>query len=170
MGFGKRSMPVERLPRTKVNKKVSTDFCKHFSDKPSATLIVGIDPGLNTGFSIFDQAEGELTKVCSMMIHEAFAYILLIKDQIKLVRFEDARQRKKFGERSDSKLQGAGSIKRDSKIWEDFLTSHKINFQMIAPVNIRTKVDADRFKTITGWDKPTNNHGRDAAMIVYGYG
>jgi len=30
-------------------------------------------------------------------------------------------------------------------------------------------VDPNRFKQWTGWEGKTNDHGRDAAMLVYGY-
>ena len=28
---------------------------------------------------------------------------------------------------------------------------------------------ADTFKTYTGWENPTNEHSRDAAMLVFNY-
>jgi len=31
-----------------------------------------------------------------------------------------------------------------------------------------TKLTADQFKRITGWHGRTNEHGRDAAMLVFG--
>lgn len=86
-----------------------------------------------------------------------------------LVRFEDARLRTWFGkEKGPAQLQGAGSIKRDCQRWEEFLTYHAIPFEEIAPKNNRTKISAEEFKRLTGWQEKTNEHGRDAAMLVFG--
>jgi len=130
-------------------------------------LIIGIDPGVNTGYAIYNQSNNKLSNVCSLPIHRVFLDVLIKQPLIKLVRIEDARQRKYFtGGRE--KLQGAGSIKRDCKIWEDFLTDHNIPFELIAPKDNKTKLRADSFKKLTGYEYSTNEHGRDAGMLVYG--
>jgi len=85
------------------------------------------------------------------------------------VRFEDARLRTWFANKSTEALQGAGSIKRDCSIWEDFLSEHKIHFASIAPRIGITKLPANKFQKITGWAESTNNHARDAAMLIFGY-
>jgi len=131
-------------------------------------LIIGIDTGVVTGLSIWNQSNKELTFVGSMMIHQALNTVLSNKNQIKLVRVEDARLRK-FITGGREKLQGAGSIKRDAKIWEDFLTDHKIPFQMVAPKNNRTKLDQIAFTKITGWEWKTNEHARDSGMLVFNW-
>ena len=48
-------------------------------------------------------------------------------------------------------MQGAGSIKMDAKIWEDFLMDIGVNHEMVSPAKNRTKLKADTFKTYTGW-------------------
>lgn len=102
------------------------------------------------------------------MIHEALDIVLTVaKANNLLVRVEDARQRRWFGPRSDAKLQGAGSVKRDAKIWEDFLTDKKIPFEMVPPQFNTTKLKAEAFKKITKWKYATNEHARDAAMLVF---
>ncbi len=92
-----------------------------------------------------------------------------------MVRVEDPRQRKWFGterlerEKERKKLQGVGSVKRDAVIWEDFLTDLGVRFEMVAPKNNVTKLSQSTFVSYTGWKKLTNEHGRDAAMLVFGY-
>lgn len=44
-----------------------------------------------------------------------------------------------------------------------------IAFEMVAPKNNKTKVTHEYFTKLTGWGKPTNEHSRDAAMLVYGH-
>lgn len=110
---------------------------------------IGIDSGTSTGYAIWDSKERILLLVDSMKIHIAMANIQMLEREYldqTLIRVEDARQRKWFGNSGREKLQGAGSVKRDAVIWEDFLTDLKANFQMVAPKNNKTKVDAQLLK------------------------
>lgn len=84
------------------------------------------------------------------------------------VRFEDARQRRWYGKAGKEQLQGAGSIKRDCTIWEDFLKDYGIPFQAIAPRHNRTKLNKLKFAAITGYKGQSSEHARDAAMLVFG--
>ena len=72
-------------------------------------------------------------------------------------------------EEERKKLQGVGSVKRDATIWEDFLKDLGVKFEMVAPKMNVTKLTQETFKRYTGWKKLTNEHGRDAAMLVFGY-
>lgn len=105
------------------------------------------------------------------MIHEALEKINRWhgKETKIFVRIEDARKRTWFGNAGREQLQGAGSIKRDCKIWEDFLTDNNIPFELVAPKNNKTKINASVFKKITRWQVQTNEHSRDAAMLVFGF-
>lgn len=138
-------------------------------------LRVGIDPGANTGFSAWNLDTGKLQFVKSAKIHQAMRAIEALASDYEIkVRVEDARLRKWFGNRSNSKQQGAGSIKRDSKIWEDYLSDLKrdgliASYEMIHPLKGATKLNQAQFKNLTGYDKMTNEHGRDAAMMVFQY-
>lgn len=85
-----------------------------------------------------------------------------------MVLFEDARQRKWFGADSNAKMQGAGSVKRDASIWEEFCTDYQIAFRALPPAKGGTKLNPDYFKALTGWRGKTSEHARDAAMIVFG--
>lgn len=37
-----------------------------------------------------------------------------------------------------------------------------------APKNNRTKLTAEQFNRLTGWTARTNEHSRDAAMLIWG--
>lgn len=130
-------------------------------------VVIGIDPGVNTGVAVADG--GKLVSVESMSAVEAEEMVLqtMIDNGGKLfVRFEDARMRQWFGSKGREALQGAGSIKRDCARWQEFLEHHNIPHARIAPKANRTKLTADQFKRITGWHGRTNEHARDAAMLV----
>lgn len=134
-------------------------------------IIIGIDPGVQTGIASWSATEKRFYMVDTMLLHNALSFVENIsncKEYVLHVRFEDARKRKYFGNSGREKLQGAGSVKRDSKIWEDFLTDKGIKFDMPSPKDKGIKVDAAYFKKLTGWFKRTSQHARDAAMLVYG--
>ena len=63
---------------------------------------------------------------------------------------------------------GAGSIKRDCEIWEEFAALYGIPIQFIPPRKGLTKWDAETFNKMTGWKGRTSNHARDAALLVWG--
>lgn len=147
---------------------------KKLVEQKKYRYFVGIDTGCNTGVAVWDKENKKLQSVETMPIHKALEMVngLLEWNYLEpdtFIRIEDARKRKWFGARSDHKVQGAGSIKRDAKIWEDFLNDLKVDFEMVAPKNNKTKMNAESFKKITGWQGKTNEHGRDAAMLVYGF-
>lgn len=132
---------------------------------------IGIDSGTKTGYALWDSKEKRFLMIESMKIHVAMENIRMLEreylDQL-FIRVEDARKRTWYGERSNEKLQGAGSVKRDATIWEDFLTDIGANFEMVAPRKGLTKMNSKNFNRMTKWEFPTNEHGRDGAMLVFG--
>jgi hypothetical protein len=133
-----------------------------------SNLIIGLDPGVKTGFAIWNCDKKEFEEVGSRGIVSAMQIIKWKANDIKLIRFEDARQRTWFGGKGREALQGAGSIKRDCKIWQEFCEYYKFSFEMIKPVKGQTKWDSAYFKKVTGWTGRTNEHGRDAAVLIFG--
>lgn len=130
---------------------------------------IGIDTGVNTGVAIWEVKAKSFVQITSLPIHKAFDLVRIFNDLDNcFIRVEDARKRKWFGRRSKEKQQGAGSIKRDAKIWEDFLKDLKVDYEMVAPKNNRTKLNQATFKSITKWGEKTNEHERDAGMLVFG--
>ena len=132
---------------------------------------IGIDTGTHTGVAVWNREERRFEILAEMKIHKAMfivsEYAKVAGDKV-LVRVEDARKRNKYGDRSEFKLQGAGSVKRDSTIWEDYLKDLKIDYDMVAPQNNHTKLDSETFAKLTGYSGRTNEHNRDAGMLVFG--
>lgn len=140
-------------------------------------LYIGIDPGVNTGFAVWNKTEQKLDMLDTMTITQAmktvedFTWVLDEETgtEYKVVVFmEDTRQRNWFGNAGREKLQGAGSVKRDCAIWETFCEENSIELRKIAPKNNYTKLSAEQFRKLTGWKGRTSDHGRDAAMLVFG--
>jgi len=133
----------------------------------NSRYVIGIDTGTNTGYAVYDTISKKLT-VETLKIHQAMFKIHRLPG-IMLVRVEDARLRKWFGDKEKGSLQGVGGIKRDAKIWEDFLTDNAIPFEMVAPKDNMTKLPAKSFKQFTGYKGRTSQHGRDAAGLLFKY-
>lgn len=135
-------------------------------------ICVGIDTGKHTGFAVWDTEKRKLDFVDTIPIHEALLRIWSQRHANVEVYFEDARQRKWYGTRTAkedrNKLQGAGSVKRDSTIWEDALKDWGIPFHAVAPKYNVTKMTPEFFRSLTGWKGRTSEHSRDAAMLVFG--
>ena len=141
-------------------------------------IYIGIDTGTHTGLAIWDGDAAHFTEICELPLHAALekvrkTYAFFSRNgKGVVVYFEDARLRKWFGkmtaERDRARLQGAGSVKRDAAIWEEALTDWAIPFVKVAPKDNLTKMNATYFKAITKWEHKTNEHQRDAAMLVFG--
>lgn len=142
-------------------------------------ICIGIDPGTHTGVAVWDSREGKFLSLETLPIHRALEKVKemshpfwhmdrLYHDDIQVV-FEDARQRTWFGKGDTyAKLQGAGSVKRDCSIWEDFCKDYGIPWWAKPPVKGATKVSAEYFKMISHYTGRTSEHSRDAAMLVIG--
>lgn len=135
-------------------------------------LIIGIDPGVNTGWAYWSPAEKEFMQIETINSACALGRISdLFGDygaEKMLVIFEDARQRQWFGDKGREALQGAGSIKRECQIWADWLELHGIEYRAVSPKAKGAKLSAEQFAKLTGWHGRTSQHARDAAMLVWG--
>ncbi|ULJ66664.1 hypothetical protein [Wielerella bovis] len=143
-------------------------------------ILIGIDAGTNTGFAL--GYSGSLKIVCRLKIHEAMERVkneiiyAKVSNKTVWVRVEDARKGRIPPKTGAEVLQGVGSVKRDCTIWEDFLTQLKADFgdvlmfEMVAPLkNPYRKINQTEFQKMTGYEKQTNEHGRDAAGLIWDY-
>ena len=133
-------------------------------------ICIGIDPGTDTGVAVWDTREKRFLSLATMPIHRALAlvYDYHLHNDTEVV-FEDARLRKWFGYGDTSaKAQGAGSVKRDCSIWEDFCKDFGIHYRLGNPGDCPTIVEKSYFEMISGWKGRTSEHSRDAAMLVIG--
>lgn len=137
-------------------------------------IFIGIDPGTKTGLAVWDSEKREFIAVRTTRILEA---IWLCQEILRRVCphiiFEDARKRRYLPREKNlseyrGKLMGAGSVKRDCEIWEEFCQGYNIPYTAVPPRKGLTKWDAETFKRMTGWKGRTSNHARDAALLVWG--
>lgn len=136
-------------------------------------LMVGVDPGTTTGVAVWNCDEKRLVAVTSFTILAAVSFVeSLLPDHAITLYVEDPNTWKPFGHGygAAARLQGAGSIKRDFAIWMEFAKDHGLNVIRMRLQGTMKKVPADQFKLMTGWKGTTNEHARDAAMLVFGHG
>lgn len=142
-----------------------------------AKYAIGIDPGVNTGLAIWDTSTQDFVRL------ETDGIVTAMVELVEFLRYrgamdnceifiEDARKRTYLPREKNlseyrGKLMGAGSVKRDCAIWEEFAIYYGIPIQFIPPRRGATKWPADYFARVTGWTGRTSNHARDAALLVF---
>ena len=142
------------------------------------SIFIGIDTGTYTGLAVWDGASKRFLRVETMHLHRAlecvrnYSQVCASEGRQLVVVFEDARQRKWIPRELNvseyrGKLMGAGSVKRDAVIWQEFLDDYKIRYENTPPRKGLTKLSPDAFARLTGWTGRTSNHARDAAMLVF---
>lgn len=138
-------------------------------------IVVGIDPGMNTGLAVWDTSHRQFLDIRCSGIVDAMRYLAELQQtrQIGLVVFEDARKRKWIPREKNlsefrGRAMGAGSVKRDCSIWEEWCNTFAIPFVSPPPRQGMTKWTDESFRGVTGYDRRTNQHGRDAALLVFG--
>lgn len=136
--------------------------------------LIGIDTGVHTGYALWDLESLDLWDVDTLTVTQALLRVKAVSEAYRVkVYFEDARQRRWIPDTHDlrremGRRQGAGSVKRDCQIWEDFCRENGIPYEAVAPKRNRTKLSAEAFANLTGWKGRTSEHARDAAMLVFG--
>ena len=134
-------------------------------------MYIGIDPGVTTGYA--EIVDGEYRLIKQFNIIQAMNYIRIMNSleiwEICL-HVENPNLRKFFGNSGKEKYQGAGSIKRDYKIWTEFAAEYGIRLFPIAPMAIGSSFNNEAiFHAATGYKKKCGAHARDAAKIIFKY-
>lgn len=135
---------------------------------------IGIDPGVKTGFAVW--SEGKLQRVETLTITKAFDAVKEYPAGETRIFIEDPRKwvgyKGKATAATQARLQGAGSVKRDASIWEQwFIENGYEDIYWLKPRGNGQKTSLTDFLRITKWPKKrVSEHARDAAMFVYGRG
>lgn len=118
--------------------------------------LIGIDTGVNTGYAVWDMESREFWDMQTLTVTQALFLVKAFSEAYRIkVFFEDARQRRWIPDTRDlgremGRRQGAGSVKRDCRIWEDFCRESRIPFEAVPPARNRTKLSAEAFRRLTG--------------------
>jgi hypothetical protein len=129
---------------------------------------IGIDTGVKTGLAVWCSSQKQFISITTEKIHRAMEIVKGYHQMHEVtVCIEDARKKVWYGSEQAKRAMGAGSVRRDAKIWEDFCKDYKIPFLLIAPKSNRTKLSEQSFKAITKHQERASEHARDAAMLVF---
>lgn len=135
---------------------------------------------MTTGLCIYYKPEKRICLLtsgtllqCLFLLRESVWWERINNDQV-YIRIEDARlrtwiPRQKTETAERGRREGAGYVKAHCAIWEDWFKIVGIPYELVPPKNNKTKVTAEYFRRVIGWTERTNEHERDAAMLVYGF-
>jgi len=133
--------------------------------------MIGIDPGKQTGISTYrDGALVELRTVSPGDVYE-----VLLESGATRVVMEDSRLQsavfpRAVGPRAMLKIaRNVGET--DQRCWriEALCETAGIDLVRVSPLGKGAKLNAARFREVTGWTGGSNQHTRDAAMVAWPY-
>lgn len=130
-------------------------------------IIYGLDPGANTGFAIYHN--GRLENLLTIQPHQIAKYVT----GANRVVFEDSRLTSHLFTTNKSRpvalkmARKVGQVDAYCNIITAICAELGIPCHGISPKDKGAKMDAERFKAVTGWAGKSNQHERDAAMVAY---
>lgn len=146
-------------------------------------IFIGIDTGATTGIAVWDSEKKELIEVRSsdfwgvhdyifdkyhdpIMIRGARPVTVIIELPGKFLY----RKNNKYEEKVKRKIAvDYGGTRREAELLQGRFESLGFKVILLQPgKKSGTKMKAPAFKKLTGWKERTNEHGRDAAMLVFG--
>lgn len=135
---------------------------------------IGIDVGVHNGFAVWDKKSKRIIELSTYKTWEVIVWFLDKKnDEIDfIIRIENPNTWVNYGTLSTKQVsarkQGAGSVKRSYQVLIEFFEDNDIKYETISLRSSLKKLKADKFKMITGIEVKTNEHERDACMMVWG--
>lgn len=134
------------------------------------STIIGIDPGAHTGIAV--AKDGVLWKLETIQPHEIADY--LTKAMPSNVVFEDSRKQSHVWMATANRAvslkmaRNLGQVDAWCSLIESACAQYAIPCHGVSPKAKGAKVTAATLKRLTGWDGRSNQHERDAAMLVIG--
>lgn len=131
--------------------------------------VLGIDPGKATGLATF--VGGSLVALDTCTPGELVGAIEWAAPS--LIVFEDSRLQQPTWSRGVSRAallkvaRNVGQVDGWCALIVEVCEKRGIPARGISPRAKGAKVDAERFKAITGWGERCNQHERDAAMVAW---
>lgn len=135
------------------------------------SLILGIDPGANTGVATF--TGGKLVHLATIEPVDIAAHIEIARPA--RVVFEDSRLESYVWSQTKSRAaalkmaRNVGEVDAWCKLIVAICAKLEIPAHGISPTRKGAKLNAEAFATITGWAGSSNEHTRDAAMVAWPY-
>ena len=134
-------------------------------------IIVGIDPGTNTGFAVI--FNGVLTNLLTISPWEIEGELSGVT--VDRVVFEDSRLQSHTWTTAGTRAVAAnmarkvGQVDAYCALIVGICGRLGIPAHGISPKGKGKKLNAEQFKAATGWTGASNEHTRDAAMVAWPY-
>ena len=135
-------------------------------------MLVGIDPGVQCGMAAF--TDGKLTGLWTCSGLSMLRY--LCEAEISQIVMEDSRLQSfvwnatgKTRSPAMKVARSVGGVDKLCSLIEEVAVSRNIKLLSVSPLDKGSKVRAEAFREITGWQGKTNQHERDAAMVAWRY-
>ncbi len=134
-------------------------------------LIIGIDPGSNTGVAVYD--EGRLVRL--MTVEPMHIGAILAGHSPERVIFEDSRLQTHTWTQAKTRAAALKMARNVGEVdaWCRLIVAEceklGIPAHGISPKRKGAKLDAAQFEAATGWTGSSNEHTRDAAMVAFPY-
>ena len=133
--------------------------------------VIGIDPGVNMGVAIYE--DGNLIDLLTVEPLGLVDIINAYAAHPLFIAFEDSRLQSHVWLPSQTKGVAANIARKVGMVdaWcymiERLCESYDVAYMRVSPKAKGMKVDAELFKKLTRWDKRSNQHERDAAMVAW---
>lgn len=133
--------------------------------------LIGIDPGINTGFAVLWKKENRLIECRSTDFWGALQSaeewgknfeikVIVEKPGTKAVWHQGAQSQAA----KNRTAVNVGSVIREAELIIERMKILGIECHVVPP---KGKVTSAHFRRVTGWNFQTNQHARDAAMLLY---
>lgn len=152
-------------------------------------ILIGVDPGSITGVCVWNPEREKILDMQSMSHIKFMEWVVTGKevyDMVVAIENPNLNQPVFMTKEEKDLIQGCGDFpakdialrillrraqnigmnKQIAKTLMEFMESKGISFVPIRP--FRKKMDAEQFRNLTKWEGRTNQHNRDAAILVFG--
>ena len=135
--------------------------------------VLGIDPGKNTGLGFVKN--GVVLNLMSVdfwcAIDEINLFVINNENYhivIELPKTDHVWQSKskRGGNYSNSIAVDVGRVICQAELFVEYCTKYGINYSTKHP---QGKIDAKTFNRVSGWNKSSNQHTRDAALLAFNF-
>lgn len=131
--------------------------------KEAVSVAIGIDPGKKTGFAVTEN--GKLTILETVTFWKAYQRVreLVGTSEVSVVVIEVPHTKTNW--HGPKAAHDVGRVCREAELLADGIELLGVEVIRQHPAG---KVSQEYFARVTGWKKRTNEHVRDAGMLVYG--
>lgn len=136
-------------------------------------LVIGIDPGAQTGYAVFDVLLSELTEARTMTFWEVVERAKELSPRLTYFVVEDPAQNRPVflhgqptAPQRERIAQNVGMNKREATLLIEGL--HRLGFSVVRVKPTEEKWSSNMFRGVTGYDKRVSQHARDAARLCFG--